>query len=80
MCFAATHDTELTKLLGDSYQNMHFKETITDNELHFDYKIKAGVCTSGNAIKLLEIMGFSKELIQNSVDRIQLYKGTGGWY
>lgn len=80
LCIAATHDAELTKLLDGTYQNMHFIETITDNELHFDYKIKDGVCTSGNAIKLLEIMGFSKKLIQNSIDRIQSFKETGGWY
>jgi DNA mismatch repair ATPase MutS len=80
LCITATHDIELTKLIGGSYQNMHFKETITDNELHFDYKIKDGICTSGNAIKLLEIMGFSKELIQHSMERIQYFKETGSWY
>ena len=35
MCFAATHDIELTQLLSESYSNYHFKEEIIDEEYHF---------------------------------------------
>lgn len=80
LCVAATHDMELTKLLSNTYQNMHFKEKIMDNELHFDYIIKEGVCPSGNAIKLLEFMGFSSDLIQNSRDRVNYFKEKSTWY
>ena len=37
---AATHDIELSELLKDNYQNFHFNETIENDEIHFDYKIK----------------------------------------
>lgn len=80
LCIAATHDMELTKLLSNIYKNMHFKEILTDNELQFDYRIKEGICPSGNAIKLLELMGFSSELIQNSKERISNFKEKGAWY
>lgn len=39
---AATHDIELSELLKDNYQNYHFNETIENDEIHFDYKIKKG--------------------------------------
>ena len=37
---SATHDIELSELLKDNYQNFHFNETIENDEIHFDYKIK----------------------------------------
>ena len=37
---ATTHDIELSELLKDNYQNFHFNETIENDEIHFDYKIK----------------------------------------
>ena len=80
LCIAATHDMELPKLLSGIYQNMHFKEAITEHKLHFDYILKEGICPSGNAIKLLDLMGFSKELIQKSIERISNFKENGSWY
>ena len=79
LCIAATHDVELTKLLQQEYQNMHFKESIQGNELHFDYKIKNGVCTTGNAIKLLDLMGFPKNISNRANERIQNFKKYGSW-
>lgn len=55
---AATHDIELSTLLEDTYSNYHFNESITDNEISFDFKIKAGKADTRNAIELLRIMEF----------------------
>ena len=42
ICFAATHDIELTHLLTKNYDNYHFEEDIADNDISFSYKIMCG--------------------------------------
>lgn len=59
----ATHDLELAKMLSTEFDLYHFTETIEDEQLHFDHKIKHGPLTSTNAIRILEIAEFPKEII-----------------
>lgn len=66
LAIVATHDIELVKLLETSYANYHFKEQILDNDITFDYKIRVGAVISKNAIKLLELTEFPKEIIINA--------------
>ena len=61
--FAATHDLELANLLNDIYDNYHFEETINQNDISFEYRILPGIATTRNAIKLLEIVGYDKDII-----------------
>lgn len=63
MCFAATHDIELTSSLSGIFENYHFREDIKDNDIFFGYKLNEGIAQSQNAIKLLEVMGFPKEIL-----------------
>lgn len=72
LCFAATHDIELTTILKDCYSNYHFQEEVTEDEVKFDYKLYAGPATTRNAIKLLNVIGYDKNIIkeQNSVQCI----------
>ena len=53
LVFVTTHDIELQYLLQE-FKMYHFSEQVEGNKFFFDYKIKEGPCTSGNAIKLLE--------------------------
>ncbi|MBW3467549.1 MutS-related protein [Arthrospiribacter ruber] len=55
----STHDIELSALESSlSYlKNFSFHSEISDNEIHFDYKLKTGPCPSFNAHKLMELMG-----------------------
>jgi Mismatch repair ATPase (MutS family) len=62
----ASHDIELTQILKNVYKNYHFSETILENDITFDYKIREGASTSKNAIKLLEYVGFPEEIIENA--------------
>ena len=55
---AATHDIELATLLEYQYKNFHFNETIYENEIAFDFKIKPGKADTRNAIELLRILKF----------------------
>lgn len=79
LCFAATHDNELTHILENDYSNYHFQEYIQDNQIFFDYKLQSGRAVSRNAIKLLEIMGYSKEIIDNAEKSVNDFLETGMW-
>lgn len=60
--FVTTHDIELQELLQNSFLMYHFSEQIKNDNLFFDYKIKTGVCSSGNAIKLLDLMEYPSSI------------------
>ncbi len=77
LCFAATHDIELTTLLEKYYDNYHFQEEVTDDDVKFNYKLFKGPATTRNAIKLLSIIGYDKDVI-NAAEKQALYFMTNG--
>lgn len=79
ICFAATHDIELTYLLEGEFENYHFEEEITDNDIMFDYKLNPGRAKSRNAIKLLSLMGYKDEIVNNANNRAENFVKTGKW-
>lgn len=79
MCFAATHDIELTYLLEESFDNYHFTEHIQDDDILFDYLLKTGRADSRNAIRLLSMIGFDKELVNASQKRVEVFLSEGVW-
>lgn len=79
LVFAATHDIELTELLKDSMINYHFSETVSDEKVIFDYKLKEGPSNSSNAILLLKSYGFNEEIIKGAVERMNTFKSSGTW-
>lgn len=79
VCFAATHDIELTGLLSDYYDNYHFEEDIRDGDVYFNYKLQDGKATTRNAIKLLEIMGYHADIIEKASKQAELFVTTGNW-
>lgn len=66
ICFAATHDIELTYFLEEIYRNHHFEEEIAAEDISFSYKIMDGRAHTQNAIKLLGIMGYSPDIIREA--------------
>ena len=63
--FVATHDRELTDMLKDKYE--YFAENVDKkNGMTFDYKIKNGISKTRNAIKVLEYVGYPKEITEYS--------------
>lgn len=66
LVFVSTHDIELAGLLGNEYTLYHFSETVAENQLHFDHRIKAGVLTTRNAIAILEIMNFPSRIVEEA--------------
>ena len=61
LCFAATHDIEMTDLLRDFFDNYHFEEDIRDGDVFFNYRLMKGKAATRNAIKLLEIMAMRRK-------------------
>lgn len=64
--FVSTHDIELTDLLHKEYASFHFSESIDDQTIGFDYKLKEGKLQNRNAIKILEINGYPKEVVEEA--------------
>lgn len=79
LCFAATHDIELTSMLDDVYANYHFQEEVKDDDILFDYKLYRGRATSRNAIKLLGIIGFGKDIIEKANQTGARFEESGIW-
>lgn len=79
ICFAATHDIELTYLLEQDCDNYHFEETVTDDRVEFDYLLHEGRATSRNAIKLLGMLGYPKEVIERAEQSAEHFLKAGEW-
>lgn len=79
ICFAATHDVELTKLLQDGYENYHFEERIEQDDIFFPYQILAGPATSRNAIALLNLLGYDKEIVTKAEEMAENFLKEGAW-
>ncbi|HHV96790.1 MAG TPA: DNA mismatch repair protein MutS [Clostridiaceae bacterium] len=76
---AATHDLELSIILKNHYDNYHFQEYVTDNDIVFDYKIYPDRSRSRNAIKLLKLMGYKDDIVEASEARAQEFINQGKW-
>ncbi len=79
LCFAATHDIELTDLLEEDFDNYHFEEEIRDGDVCFNYKLQCGKAVTRNAIRLLELMGYDREIIERASVQAEHFLATGYW-
>jgi hypothetical protein len=72
----ATHDRELADILKEIYEFYYFSESVDSKTgLSFDYKIKSGITKSRNAIKLLDYIGYPKDIVEKSYERAENIKG-----
>jgi hypothetical protein len=79
ICIAATHDIELTSILKHYFENYHFQESFSGNEIVFDYKLYPGKSNTRNAIKLLKLMGYKDEIVSNAEERALKFIDSGIW-
>lgn len=79
LCFAATHDIELTTLLSSYYDNYHFDESFENDDVKYSYHLKEGPARSRNAIRLLKQMGYDAQLIDNANALTKKFEETGAW-
>ena len=79
LCFAATHDIELTELLQGTFTNYHFEEEVSEGDIRFNYRLLPGRATTQNAIRLLELMGYEPAIIQKATAQAEYFVSTGKW-
>ena len=79
VCFAATHDRELTYILENKYRNLHFEENVTDGDVRFDYIIKEGRADTRNAVLLMKELGFDGSVIDAANEKVKRFETTGRW-
>lgn len=79
LCFAATHDVELTRLLAKEYDNYHFEERIEENDIFFPYKLMEGPAVSRNAIALLKMLGYDEKITTEAENRAVRFLESGQW-
>lgn len=61
----SSHDLGLADLeqeSGGRVRNVHLEELVADGKMTFDYKLKPGVVTTANALRLMKIVGIDVEL------------------
>ncbi len=78
LCMAATHDLELTRLVPE-YPQMHFREDLTEEGMHFSFKIIEGPSNTRNAIALLSLMHFPETVTQSAAQVAEEFAQTGQW-
>lgn len=79
MNIIASHDIELTEMAKDVYTNYHFRESIENGEVRFDYKIHGGPSTTRNAIKLLEMLNYPANITRKANDLAQQFHEAREW-
>jgi DNA mismatch repair ATPase MutS len=61
----SSHDLGLAHLeeeSGGKVTNVHFEELVRDDKMTFDYVLKPGVVKSGNALRLMKLVGIDVPL------------------
>ena len=79
LSFAATHDIELSYMLQEYYENYHFEEEVREKDVVFNYLLKKGRVTTRNAIRLLEMIGYDKTLIEEAKRAVEEFEASGSW-
>jgi DNA mismatch repair ATPase MutS len=75
---AASHDRELGGLLASTFDSKHFTERVEGQEIVFDYTLRDGACPTRNALRILEIAGFSSEVVGEARRVARLLSGERG--
>ena len=68
----SSHDLALADLATESrgrILNVHFEEIIREGRMAFDYKLKPGVVTTTNALRLMRLVGLDVAGITEETDR-----------
>lgn len=79
LCFAATHDVELTHMLEPFYENYHFEESYEEGDISFSYRLLQGRAQSRNAIRLLSAIGYAPEVVRQAEESAGRFADTGNW-
>ncbi len=76
---AASHDIELTRILENKYNNYHFRESFDENGITFDYCIYDGPSKSKNAIRLLEVLKYPDQIVEDAKNYAHTFENESKW-
>lgn len=79
ICFAATHDIELTYILESVYSNYHFEEEVSGEDVRFNYHLNSGRTVTRNAIRLLKVLQYPDSIVSGAVGMVEEFTRTGKW-
>ena len=71
LVIVATHDIEITGNVKDCYDSYHFEESVSKDELTFDYKLKPGVLKKPNGIRILSYLGYPDEIVDMALNNVR---------
>jgi DNA mismatch repair ATPase MutS len=74
----STHDIELVPLLTDSHAPYHFRESVADGALVFDYRLRPGPSSTRNAIALLASAAFPERLVADALRTVEILEQGRG--
>ena len=75
----ASHDIELTEMARHAYTNYHFRESIENGNVHFDYIVHPGPSITRNAIKLLELLSYPESITNKANGLAQHFAERREW-
>ncbi|MGX6979812.1 MutS-related protein [Vagococcus elongatus] len=79
--YVATHDIELTEILGEKCHNIHFREVVMDDgDITFDYRLHQGPSQTRNAIALLERLDYPKEIVRQAIESASAFEKSRQWH
>ncbi|MGN8982108.1 MutS-related protein [Enterococcus villorum] len=80
LAFVATHDIELTEILKNECDNVHFEEQVTPEKgISFDFQLKEGPATTRNAIALLKVLDYPDKLVENAKEEATFFDQNRTW-
>ncbi|WP_225049102.1 MutS-related protein [Lacticaseibacillus kribbianus] len=79
LTMVATHDSELTAILGTGVLNWHFQEVVDGGGVHFDYRLHQGPATTHNAIALLVHLKYPAAITTTAQDLAGQFEATHRW-
>jgi len=77
LTLASTHDLELIELLVGEYEFHHFRESIENGDLTFDFKLHDGPSSTRNAIAILAMRGFPESVIGEAMKTVERSRTVG---
>ena len=80
LSFVATHDIELTEILKNQCDNVHFEETVTEEQgITFDYLLKKGPAITRKEFALLKVMDYPEKLVTQSQNEARYFDQQRKW-
>ena len=67
LAIVATHDLELAGKLEFGFKSYHFTDKVDQEGLSFDFKLRDGITSTSNAIRLLEYLDYPEDIIKRAM-------------